>query len=250
MTDEFDLRKYVPEEDSRKIFAKVFDKSTIETIHKLATKRYFDIVEFTISTGKEAHVFRAVDESGNFRAVKIYKIATSDFKHMSQYIEGDRRFKGMKKNKRDIVFTWAKKEFKNLNLLMDAGIRVPMPIVQMNNVLVMEFIGKNGEAAPLLKDSKFSDSQKLYDFIVENFVRMVQKAELIHGDLSQYNIINNSGELVIIDVGQAVLTSHPKAKEFFERDVRNMATYFQKIGIKTDYNALRADIKAKKEEFS
>ena len=77
---------------------------------------------------------------------------------------------------------------------------------------------------------------------------MVQKAELVHGDLSQYNILNNSGELVIIDCGQAVLTSHPKAEEFFERDVRNMATYFQKIGIKTDYNALRAGIKAKKEE--
>jgi len=250
MEDEFDLRQYVPEEDARKTFAKVFDKSTIETIHKLATKRYFDIVEFAISTGKEAHVFRAVDTSGNFRAVKIYKTETSDFKHMAQYIEGDRRFKGVKKNKRDIVFTWAKKEFKNLTLLTKAGVRVPMPIAQMDNVVVMEFIGKNGEASPLLKDKDFPDSQKVYDFIVEAFVKMVQKAELVHADLSQYNIINNGDELVIIDCGQSVLTSHPKAEEFFERDVKNMAIYFQKIGIKTDFKALRADIKAKKAEFS
>ena len=245
--EDFDLRKFVPAEEQRRTFAKVFDKQTIQAVHRLATKGYFDIVEFVISTGKEAHVFRAKDKAGNFRAVKIYKKSTSDFKNMNIYLEGDMRFKGIRKNKRDIVFAWTKKEFKNLMLLNHAEVRVPMPIAFFENVLVMEFIGdKEGKAAPPLKELPVKDVKKAYKTIVGFIAKTLYKAELVHSDLSEYNILNKAEELVVIDAGQAVLTTHPEAETFFERDLTNVANYFSKKGVKKTVEEIKEEIKAKK----
>src|SRR3989344_1462010 len=91
------LKEYIKEEKLRKTFAKVFDQQTIMTVHKIAKKGYFNILEFVVSTGKEAHVFRASDTAGNPRAVKIYKTKTSDFKNMEKYVNGEQRFKGQRK---------------------------------------------------------------------------------------------------------------------------------------------------------
>jgi RIO kinase 1 len=88
-----ELKKYLADEAERRVFAKVFSRSAIMAVHELATKGYFGVLEFVVSTGKEAHVFRARDVSGNYKAVKIYKIETSDFKNMNRYLEGDVRFK-------------------------------------------------------------------------------------------------------------------------------------------------------------
>jgi len=243
--EKFLLQNIVPEEETRRIFAQVFDKSTIETIHALANKGYFKTLEFVISTGKEAHVFRAVDSSGNFRAVKIYKIETSDFKNMGKYLEGDIRFKSIKKTKRDLVFAWTRKEFKNLEALNKAGIPVPLPIVSKNNVLVMEFIGKNGKAARAIKDEP-PQLRKFYDFAVDALARMLFKAELVHSDFSEYNVLNSAGKLVLIDCGQAILTSHPSAREFWQRDLKNIANYLNKNGLKKTSEELEEEVKALK----
>ena len=72
---------------------------------------------------------------------------------------------------------------------------------------------------------------------------MIYRAELVHADLSEYNILNYNEEPVIIDCGQAVLLSHPMAKEFFERDVRNMCNYFRKRGLEKTPEEMKADIK-------
>lgn len=240
------IRELIREEKSRKIFADVFDRQAIETIHSMASKGYFDRLEFVVSTGKEAHVFRAVDASGNYRAVKVYKIETSDFGIMQEYIEGDRRFGKVKKTKREMVFAWAKKEFTNLEAMRNAGVRVPMPIAFKNNVLVMEFIGSRGEAAKTLKEHAPKDTKKFHSIIVDFLARMLYKAKIVHADLSEYNILNNSEEFVVIDAGQAVPLTHPKAKAFFERDLTNIGNYLAKIGEKTDSESLLAEIKAKK----
>ena len=233
-------------EHSRKIFEKVFDARTIRALHSLSQKKHFEQVEFVIKTGKEAHVFRAVDKSGNFKAVKIYKTDASDFGKMQEYIEGDRRFKKVKGTKRDIVNVWAKKEFRNLQDYRKAGIRVPMPIAVNENVLVMEFIGKEGMAAKTLKEHKPENMAEFHKVMAENMVKMLYKSRIIHADLSEYNILNNNGEFVIIDVGQGVSVSHPKAKEFFERDARNISNFLAKNGEKTGFEEFLAEIKAKK----
>lgn len=227
-----ELKKLVPKEEYRKTIAKVFDESTIQTLHGLSNHGYFDQLEFIISTGKEAHVFRAKDAQGNLRAVKVYKTLTSDFRHMMQYIQGDMRFKKIKKEKFSIVKAWTQKEFKNLELARTAGARVPLPIMFRNNVLIMEFIGTDGGAAPTLKEKPAKNHKKAMETILKAVADMLYSSHLVHADLSEYNILNNDEELVLIDMGQGVLTTHPNAKRFFERDVQNIVTYFQKQGLK------------------
>jgi RIO kinase 1 len=243
--------KELKEEKIRRVFAKVFDFHTIQTVHALATKKYFDEVEFVISSGKEAVVFRARDSKNNYRAVKIYKISTSNFKHMNDYIEGDLRFKNIRKTKKDIVFAWTKKEFKNLERARKAGVRVPVPLTFLNNVLVMEFIGKNGIPAPLLKDVKIegiNEVKKIVSKMIE-WVALLYNAGLVHADLSEYNVLVNGEELVLIDNGQAVLLSHPRAKEFFERDVKNIANFAIKKGWNKSFNSILALVKKRIKEL-
>jgi len=243
---DFDLRKLVPEEEARKTFAKVFDKGTIKAVHRLSTKGYFHVLEHVVSTGKEAHVFHARDSAGNSRAVKIYKIETSDFKKMHIYLKGDRRFSKVKKSRRSIVFAWARKEFKNLLLMTETGVRCPMPIAFYENVLVMEFVGKGERAAPTMKELAPKNLKKAYETIVEWLAGLLFKAELVHADFSEYNVLNNGEELVLIDAGQAVLTSHPEAEAFFERDLKNLANYFTKKGLKKEPGQMKQDVKALK----
>ncbi|MEK6970860.1 MAG: serine protein kinase RIO [archaeon] len=245
--DEFNLSKLFPEEDLRKTFEKVFDKNVIRVIHNLASLGHFDHLEFTISTGKEAHVFRASDNHGHYRAVKIYKIETSDFKRMEDYLHFDPRFQKVKNDKRQIVFAWTQKEFSSLRKLKEAGVPAPMPLAAKENVLVMEFIGEKGEASPRLKDARIGDLEKFYENVVKAIAAMLN-AKLIHGDLSEYNILVKDDMPIIIDVGQTVPTIHPNAKTFYERDIKNMLKVFHRLGMKElTYDQFYADIKRVKE---
>lgn len=248
MNEKRPLKELVPEEKNQDIFNQVFDNNTILALHELAEKGYFDFVEFIISTGKEAHVFRAQGHAGNYKAVKIYKTLTTGFKNMKKYIDGDLRFKEIKHNQRELIKQWTRKEFKNLTQLNRAGIRVPLPLAFKENVLVMEFIGEK-TAAPTLKNKPVKDLKKLKKTVREWLALMVEKAKLVHADLSEYNILNFDQEPVLIDCGQAVLTSHPKAKEFFERDVKNIANYFSKMGLKTTKEDYLEEIRQEKKSL-
>lgn len=236
-------KQLIKDEHSRSIFAEVFDRATLGAVHELARKKFFENVEFVVSTGKEGNVFRCVSGK-NFYALKIYKIETSDFKHMNEYIIGDERFKNVRKDKLEIVKTWTKKEFRNLEEFTNAKIRVPLPIASNRNCLIMEFIGKDGLAAPRAKEKPFIDMQAAYETLCEYMAKMM-KAKIVHADLSEYNILNNDEELVIIDVGQGVSTMHPNAKLFFERDVLNMSKWFRKHGVDTSETQMLVDIKLK-----
>ncbi|MDO8634163.1 MAG: serine protein kinase RIO [archaeon] len=241
-----DFKKLFSEEKVKKIFDKVFDNQSILTLHSLAKKGFFETVEFVVSTGKEAHVFRAVDVSENFRAVKIYKIETSTFRNLAKYLEGDRRFKDVKHSKKDIVFAWAKKEFRNLSLCREAKASAPMPTAVKNNVLVMEFIGENGIACRTLKEHGEHDTKTLEDYYrqtVEFIARILYLKELVHADLSEYNILVKGKKLVFIDIGQGVLTTHPSAEEFFKRDVKNITEYFTRQGLEKSFEDAIKDIK-------
>ncbi len=247
--DEHNLTKLFPEEDLRKTFEKVFDKNVIRIIHTFASSGHIDHLEFTISTGKEAHVFRAVNKAGHFRAVKIYKLETSDFKHMEDYLHFEERFKKGKHDKRSIVFAWTQKEFSTLQKFQQFGVPAPTPLAAKENVLIMEFIGKKGQPAPRLKDAKVKNKKRFYIHVCTAIANMLN-AKLIHGDLSEYNILVKNDLPVIIDCGQSIPTIHPNAKKFYERDIKNMLKVFHRMGMKElTYEQFYEDVKKKKEEI-
>jgi RIO kinase 1 len=237
--------KLIRDENTRRIFNSVFDQATIQAIHELSRKKHFRFVEFVIATGKEGNVFRC-NSGKNFFALKIYKIETSDFKRMTDYIHGDERFKNVRNDKLEIIKAWTKKEYRNMNDLNKAEIRVPLPIAYNRNCLVMEFIGDSeGNPAPSAKKKPFKNPEKQYKLMCKYLAKMVE-TKLVHSDLSEYNILNKNEEMVIIDVGQTVSTLHPKAKEFFERDITNLSKWFAKQGVDTNYDKMYEDIRANK----
>ncbi len=232
------------EDDSeyRKTFSEVFDDSTVMAIYGLMSRGYIDIVDFPISTGKEGNVFRGIDKKGDNIAIKIYRTSTSNFRKMALYIEGDPRFKGITKDRRRLVHRWAAKEYNNLERMRGVGIRVPAPIVQRENILVMEYIGTEERPAPMLKDGDF-DPEKAYEFTVDAMRKAYKEARLVHGDVSEYNILVDGDDFVLIDVAQAVHLKHPSAEELLIRDAKNVARYFGKLGIKTDKEKILKEVK-------
>lgn len=205
-----------------------FDTSTIMILYELINKRVIDSLGGVISTGKEANVYNAYGSNGKRYAVKIYRIKTADPKHMTAYITGDPRFKRSGKKIHDLVYTWAEKEYKNLKRAYSAGVRVPEPINVKKNILVMEYIGDGDNAAPRLKDSPPEDPQSTFDIIFDYIIKLYQIARLVHGDLSEYNILMWN-EPVIIDISQAVTLEHPLAEEFLQRDIHNVLKYFSQF---------------------
>lgn len=212
----------------RKTLDGVFDKPTLHSLGKLISDRIIDILDFPISTGKEGNVFLGITPNKKRVAVKIYRVATSTFKHISDYIFGDPRFKSLHKTRHDIIYAWTKKEFKNLELLRSVGVRAPEPIAFINNVLVMSYIGDKKRPAPMMKDVVLDNPKEIFDTIIDFISIMYNKAHLVHSDISAFNILIYRNKPYVIDVGQGVLLDHPRAYEFLKRDISNIVNYFNK----------------------
>jgi RIO kinase 1 len=230
-----------------KTMDEVFDKPTLLSIYKLMKEGVLDTVDFPISTGKEGNVFRITAPDGKLLALKVYRTSNSTFRSIARYIEGDPRFKGLTSSHRKLINAWCIKEFRNLHLLEDAGVRVPSPVTFHNNMLVMEYIGSPTQPAPMLRSVIIPNPTKTYRTILKYMRLAYRKAELVHGDLSEYNILMNGEEPVIIDVGQAMTLEHPNADDFLKRDIQNINRYFRSLDvkIKSDTDVL-AQIKLKK----
>jgi len=227
------------------IFERVFDNYTMKTLILLRRKKKFDSLEFPISTGKEADVYRAtttIKGKEGFVAIKIYRIETSNFKAMQNYLIGDPRFENVKKTKRGVINAWCQKEYKNLIEATKAKVRVPKPLGSLNNVLIMEFIGENGSPAQMLKKTKIKKPEKLIKTLSED-VKRLWKKRLVHGDLSEFNIlIDKNEEPVLIDWGQAMSTKHPIALELLKRDLLNLKKIAEKHGVDFDYEKMLSSI--------
>ncbi|MCD6542134.1 MAG: serine protein kinase RIO [Thermoplasmata archaeon] len=218
----------------RKTLNEVFDRPTLLAFGKLISDRLIDYVDFPISTGKEANVFRAVSPRGKIIAVKVYRVATSNFRRMIYYIEGDPRFSTIEKSKREIVHQWVRKEYKNLEILNNLKIPAPEPIRAWKNILVMSYIGDEISPAPLLKSVRLKNPKPVYDEIMGYIKKMYVEGDLIHSDLSEYNILYFEDTPYLIDLAQGVISEHPMAMEFLRRDIRNIVNYFRKYGIESD----------------
>jgi len=217
----------------RATLEEVFDQSTRMVLYHFLNSGVLDEVHGVVNAGKEARVYWGKTKDGKDLAVKIYLTSSAEFKRgMRKYIEGDYRFKGVKRDTRSLIFTWAQKEFRNLEQAFRAKVRVPQPIAVKNNVLVMEFIGRDGVNAPSLKEQTPNNPDRVYSTLLTFLTRLYRKAELVHGDLSEYNIMIWKGKPVIFDVSQAVPTSHPMAEFFLRRDLANVNRFFSRLGVK------------------
>ncbi|XVH30276.1 serine/threonine-protein kinase Rio1 [Haloferacaceae archaeon DSL9] len=224
------FRERIKDADQFKVEQSVFDDATFAALYKLVQDGYVEAFGGPISTGKEANVYEALGPDETEIAVKVYRINASDFRHMRDYLEGDPRFEGISNNKSDVVLAWTRKEFANLERAQQAGVRVPTPIAVERNVLVMELVGQADDRARRLAEVAVENPETAYE-VVKEYMRRLHRAGLVHGDLSEYNMIIHEGELVIIDLGQAVTVHHPNAEEFLRRDCRNVAKFFTRQGI-------------------
>ena len=228
--DKFDKRLEemgvrIKDADQFKVSEDVFDDVTLLALYKLVHKKWLSVIGGSISTGKEANVFYG-EREGVSVAIKIYRIRTANFTTMSSYITGDRRFSRVKKSRKELVFAWTRKEFSNLVRAQDAGIPVPEPLVWDRNILIMSYLGENEIPYPQLKNADFEDAAGIYATLMKYIDLLYNKAELVHGDLSEFNILYGE-KPYLIDMGQSVTRDHPRAYQFLMRDIRNINRFFK-----------------------
>jgi RIO kinase 1 len=220
-----------------KIYGNVFDQFTINVLRKLEAKGLFDELQSALALGKEANVFLAAPgrkrDSAESVVVKIYRLENSNFKKMYEYLKHDPRYMHTKPAKRFVIFAWCQREYRNLLLAREAGVRCPEPLAFKENVLVMSLVGEKGIAAKQLKDLAPSDPERFARAILDE-VRKLWKRGLVHGDLSAFNILNHEERPVFIDFSQSTPTSAPNARELLERDLYNLAQHFAKLGVAID----------------
>lgn len=216
--------------DQLKVREDVFDDITYLALYKMVNKGWISAIGGSISTGKEANVFLA-DRKEDRVAIKIYLTRTANFQKMQDYIAGDRRFLNIGKSRKDIVFAWTRKEFSNLRRAAQAGIAVPKPLVFDRNILVMEFLGEGDIPYPQLRVADLPDPGEVYTLLIEMIRVLWQEAKLVHGDLSEYNILYGGGKPWLIDMGQAVTPDHPHSIIFLRRDLEQLNRFFSHTGI-------------------
>lgn len=212
-----------------KVVNEVLDKPTVMELYNLIKSNIIAYINGVIKAGKESVVFWAKSENEKDIALKVYLVTTSNFKKRSPYLIGDPRFSRIKKGTKNLVYIWAQKEFKNLSQCYEKGIPVVKPIHVSKNILVMEFIGKNGHPAKTLLESQVD----LHDYeSAISLIKMLYKdANLVHGDFSEYNIFKTAKGLVLFDLGSAVDLNHPNSMKFLERDINNITKFFVKRGL-------------------
>jgi RIO kinase 1 len=230
----------VKDADNFKVSENVFDEVTLLALYKLVHKKWLTAIGGSISTGKEANVFLGERGETNV-AIKIYRIQSANFTTMSSYVTGDRRFSHVKKSKKELIFAWTRKEFSNLMRAQEAGLFVPEPLVWDRNILIMSFLGEGQTPFPQLRSVDIEEPQQVYESIIGMIKTLYTKAELVHGDLSEFNILYHDHPY-LIDMGQSVTRDHPRALQFLMRDIRNVNRFFKKRGcaITSEYDIFNA----------
>lgn len=197
-----------------------------------------DEVQTQLMSGKEADVY-IVRSGDDIKCAKVYKeIEQRSFKQAVAYREGrkvknSRRARAMEKGSKfgrdEQEKVWQNAEIDALYKLSAAGVRVPEPYGCFDGVLLMELVTDDeGSVAPRLNDISLSKEQALrdHDLMIQYVTRMLCVG-IIHGDLSEFNVLVDHLGPVIIDLPQAVdASANNNAKWMLERDVNNMTTYY------------------------
>jgi RIO kinase 1 len=227
-----------------KIYKNVFDAFTIRHLYKLITQGIFEGLEGPVMIGKEANVFSAIRKDGTKVIVKIYRLHSCNFNKMYDYIRADPRFANLKKKRREVIFAWVQREHRNLVKARAAGVRVPTVLASLQNIIVLEFIGDETVSSQA-KDDLPEDIKGFADEVVES-MKKLYKGGLVHGDLSEFNILVYRKSPVLIDFSQGTTVESPQARELLTRDVKNIVRFFRKYGLKLDESAIEKKITGRK----
>jgi len=214
---------------------------TPKRIQPLVEDGLVDEVISRLMSGKEADVY-IVRTGTEIRCAKVYKEAAKrSFKKAVQYQEGrkvrnTRRARAMEKGskfgRKQQEETWQNAEVDALYKLAAAGVRVPKPFGCFDGVLLMELVTDDaGDVAPRLNDVSMSEEQAIEDHtIMMQYVMRMLCVGLIHGDLSEFNVLVDEYGPVIIDLPQAVdAAANNHAESMLARDVNNMTTYYSQF---------------------
>ena len=223
---------------------------TPKRIQPLVDEGLVDEVISQLMSGKEATVY-VVRCGDDIRCAKVYKEADKrSFKQAVQYQEGrkvrnSRRARAMEKGSKfgrdQQEEAWQNAEVDALYRLADAGVRVPTPYGCFDGVLLMELVtDAEGNVAPRLNDVSMSAEKAIHDHeLVMNYVKRMLCAGIVHGDLSEFNVLVDDTGPVIIDLPQAVdAAANNHAKWMLARDINNMTQYYSQYApelIKTQY---------------
>ena len=194
-----------------------------------------DEVVRQLKSGKEAAVY-VVRSGSTIRCAKVYKdMAQRSFQQRAQYqegrkVRGSRQTRAMEKSTRfgrkEQEAAWKNTEVDALYQLVAAGVRVPQPFGFFDGVLIMELVtDAEGQSAPRLGEVDFSaeEARVVHGFLIRQVVRMLCVG-LIHGDLSEFNVLIGAQGPVIIDLPQAVnAAGNNNALAMLQRDVKNLA---------------------------
>lgn len=211
---------------------------TPKRIQPLIDEGLVDEVLRPLMSGKEASVY-VVRCGDDIRCAKVYKDASQrSFKKAVQYQEGrkvrsSRRARAMEKGssfgREQAEESWQNAEVDALYKLADAGVRVPVPYGCFDGILLMELIlDAEGDVAPRLNDIQLTAEQARRDHktMMQDILRMLSVG-LVHGDLSEFNVLQDPQGPVIIDLPQAVdAAANNNAQWMLERDVNNITQYY------------------------
>lgn len=213
------------------------DARTRLILFKMLDSEMLSSLSGAISTGKEAlvlHAFGGPWPNGSKPvppelALKVYKTTLQEFKNRVEYVKDDYRFR----NPRKILKIWAEKEVMNLLRMSRAGMRCPRVFKLKGHVLLMSFIGSDGAGAPQLREAQLGEEElsRAFEEVKEGLHCLYHRCQLVHADLSEFNLLWFEGHVHFIDVSQAVDLSHPKALLFLARDCDRILCFFRKAGL-------------------
>ncbi len=236
-------------------FEESWSRKALESFYE---EGWIEKVLYRVKGGKEATVYccQADPETGyDLVAAKIYRHrGLRSMKNYESYREGrfvttdKRKLRAIKNKsrygKQSMDSAWIDSEFTFFQTFFRAGADIPEPIAAGPHSMLMDFVGDREAAAPTLHEVRLdtSDAWPLFDRIIENVATFLAY-NLIHGDLSAFNILYWEGDFRVIDFPQAISPpENPNAFQSLVRDVERVCQYFEKLGVRESYFDIAEDL--------